>query len=222
MEVAVVLSDPPEGAASLAAIDLGVDDKRRCRHCGAGGVVSRGTARGSSPCPVQGLWEEVRCADRHSAVGPAPQGALAGLWRRARRRAGATAFWRRCARRRAGLPGSSRLTRPSFSRAARGSGSWTARRAGAAGRPANPASRAPGPILVAADRAGETLSHTLPALNVDSVKEGLEPVVAPDALLVSDANRCYPPVAAVLDIPHESINASASQRVRGAAHPDGQ
>ncbi len=71
-------------------------------------------------------------------------------------------------------------------------------------------------------RAGETLSHTLPAINADSVKEGLEPVVAPDALLVSDANRCYPPVAAALDIPHESINASASQRVRGAAHPDGQ
>ncbi len=80
----------------------------------------------------------------------------------------------------------------------------------------NPASRAQASILVAADRAGETLSHTLPALNADSVKEGLEPVVAPDALLVSDANRCYPPVAAVLDIPHESINASASERARGA------
>ena len=50
------------------------------------------------------------------------------------------------------------------------------------------------------------------------MKEGLEPVVAPDALLISDANRCYPPVAAALDIPHESINASASQRVRGARH----
>ncbi len=46
----------------------------------------------------------------------------------------------------------------------------------------------------------------------------MEPVVAPDALLVSDANRCYPPVAAALDIPHESINASASERVRGAQH----
>ena len=46
----------------------------------------------------------------------------------------------------------------------------------------------------------------------------LEPVVAPDALLVSDANRCYPPVAAALDIPHESINASAGERVRGALH----
>ena len=37
------------------------------------------------------------------------------------------------------------------------------------------------PILVAADRAGETLSHSLPALNAKSVKEVLEPVVAPDA-----------------------------------------
>ena len=47
---------------------------------------------------------------------------------------------------------------------------------------------------------------------------GAGPVLAPDVLLVSDANRCYPPVAAALDIPHESINASAGERVRGALH----
>ena len=79
-------------------------------------------------------------------------------------------------------------------------------------------SREQAPILVAADRAGETLSRTLPALNADRVKEVLEPVLAPDALRVSDANRCYPPVAAALNIPHESINASAGERVRGALH----
>ena len=45
-EVAAVLSEPSEGAASLAAIELGVDDERRCAHCGAGGAVSRGKARG--------------------------------------------------------------------------------------------------------------------------------------------------------------------------------
>ena len=50
------------------------------------------------------------------------------------------------------------------------------------------------------------------------MKEALGPVVARDALLVSDANRCYPPVAAALDIPHESINGSAGERVRGAVH----
>ena len=107
-------------------------------------------------------------------------------------------------------------TRPSFWRAGRGSGSSTASRAGKAKK--RGLSREQVPILVAADRGGETLSHTLPALNADNVKEVLEPVLAPDALLVSDANRCYPPVAAALDIPHESINASAGERVRGAVH----
>ena len=61
------------------------------------------------------------------------------------------------------------------------------------------------PILVAADRAGATLSHDRPALTAKSVKEVLEPVIPRNALLVLDANRCYPPVAAALDIPHESI-----------------
>ena len=41
-----MLSDPPEGAASLAAIELGVDDERRCPHRGTGGTVKRGKARG--------------------------------------------------------------------------------------------------------------------------------------------------------------------------------
>ena len=33
-----------------------------------------------------------------------------------------------------------------------------------------------------------------------------------------DANRCYPPVAAALDIPHENINASAGEQVRDVVH----
>ena len=45
-EVAAALSERPQGAASLAAIELGVDDERRCPHCGSGGAVSRGKARG--------------------------------------------------------------------------------------------------------------------------------------------------------------------------------
>ena len=160
-EVAAVLSDPPEGTASLAAIELGVDDERRCPHCGSAGCGVAGQGARSAPLPVQGLREDIRRAHRHGAVGAAPQGALAGLrrlacrrrdgkrhlpsaagLRRARRIAGVTASWRRFAKLRTGLPGSSRPTRPSFSRAGRGSGSWTASRAGAAARPANAASRA--------------------------------------------------------------------------------
>ena len=62
----------------------------------------------------------------------------------------------------------------SFSRAGRGSGSWIASRAGAAARPANAASRAPCaqvPILVAADRAGATLSPN-PARSQRKEREG--------------------------------------------------
>ncbi len=45
-EAAAVLSDPPEGEASLAAIELGVGEERRCPHCDTGGAVSRGKSRG--------------------------------------------------------------------------------------------------------------------------------------------------------------------------------
>ena len=79
-------------------------------------------------------------------------------------------------------------------------------------------SREQASILVAADRAGATLSDTPPALNADSVKGVLEPVVARDALLVSDASGCYPPVAAALDSRYESINGAVGERVRGALH----
>ncbi len=70
MAVAAVLSDPPEGAASLAAIDLGVDHERRCRHCGAGGAVSRGTARG---------LRRVRCKACRKRFGALTGTALSGL-----------------------------------------------------------------------------------------------------------------------------------------------
>ena len=76
-EVAAALSERPQGAASLAAIELGVDDERRCPHCGSGGAVSRGKARGLRRYRCKGLWEDIRCAHRHGAVGSAPQGALA-------------------------------------------------------------------------------------------------------------------------------------------------
>ena len=159
-EVAAVLSDPPVGAASLAAIELGVDDERRCPHCASAGAVSRGKARGlrryrCKACgktfgaltgtALSGLHHKERWLAFGASLAQARRSerlpSAAGL-RRARRIAGVTASWRRCAKRRTGLPGSSRRTRPSFSRAGRGSGSWIASRAGAAARPANAASRA--------------------------------------------------------------------------------
>ncbi len=48
--------------------------------------------------------------------------------------------------------------------------------------------------------------------------ERLRPMLQPDALLVSDANPCYPRVAQALGVGHEAINQSAGERVRGALH----
>ena len=45
-EAFAVLSGRSEGEASKAAIELGVDEARRCPHCASEGAVSRGMARG--------------------------------------------------------------------------------------------------------------------------------------------------------------------------------
>ena len=209
-EVAAALSERPQGAASLAAIELGVDDERRCPHCGSGGAVSRG--KGARSAPLSVLREDIRRAHRHGAVGS--EGALAVVRRVVGRRGddtrvcralrdcaehgaslGATASWRRSGKGRTGLSGIVEADETFVLESRKGgSGSWTAkpRRRGGKARKRG-LSREQVPILVAADRTGATLSHTLPALNADSVREALEPVIARDALLVSDANRCYPP-----------------------------
>ena len=141
-EVAAALSGRPQGAASLATIELGVDEKSGAVRTAAAAVLSLGARR--AVCAAIGA----RPAGRHSARSPArrcrvcttrsagcrsasrwPKGRryarlprAAGL-RRARRIAGATASWRRFGKRRTGLPGSSRPTRPSCLRAGRASGS---------------------------------------------------------------------------------------------------
>ncbi len=225
-EVAAVLSDPPEGAASLAAIELGVDDERRCPHCGAGGAVSRGKARG---------LRRFRCKECGKTFGALTGTALSGLHHKERWLAFGASLAegetiKESAARCGIAPSTAHRWRHRFLAAVRQAPDRLAgiveadetfvlesrkgerklerkprRRRGKARK--RGLSREQVPILVAADRAGATLSRTLPALNADNVKEVLEPVLAPDALLVSDANRCYPPVAAALDIPHESINA---------------
>ena len=43
----------------------------------------------------------------------------------------------------------------------------------------------------------------------------LDPVVAKDALLVSDGGASYPPCAAALGVSHEALNRSMGERVRG-------
>ena len=236
-EVAAMLSEPSEGAAALAAIELGVDDERRCAHCGAGGAVSRGKARG---------LRRFRCKECGRTFGALTGTALSGLHHKERWLSFGASLAEgetiKASAARCGIaPSTAHRWRHRFLAAVRQAPERLAgiveadetfvlesrkgerkldrkpRRRGGKARKRG-LSREQVPILVAADRGGETLSHTLPALNADNVKAVLKPVLAPDALLVSDANRCYPPVAAALDIPHESINASAGERVRGAVH----
>ncbi len=236
-EVSAVLSEPPEGAASLAAIELGVDDERRCPHCGAGGAVSRGKARG---------LRRFRCKECGRTFGALTGTALSGLHHKERWLSFGASLAEgetiKASAARCGIaPSTAHRWRHRFLAAVRQAPERLAgiveadetfvleshkgqrkldckpRRRGGKARKRG-LSREQVPVLVAADRGGETLSHTLPALNADNGKAVLGPVLAPDALLVSDANRCYPPVAAALDIPHESINASAGERVRGAVH----
>ena len=236
-EVTAALSGRPEGEDSLAAIELGVDEERHCPHCGSGGAVSRGKARGLqryrckacgktfgalTSTPLSGLHHK----DRWLSFGEAL--AKGETIRESAERCGiapSTAFrWRhrfleavrQAPDRLAGIVEADEIFVLESRKGERKLDRKPRRRGGKARK--RGLSREQVPILVAADRAGETLSRTLPALNADSVKEALEPVVATDALLVSDANRCYRPVAAALDIPHETINRSAGERVRGALH----
>ena len=52
----------------------------------------------------------------------------------------------------------------------------------------------------------------------DALRNALEPAVAKDILLLSDAHRSYPPCAAALGVRHEALNATAGERVRGPLH----
>src|SRR5512147_2906031 len=74
------------------------------------------------------------------------------------------------------------------------------------------------PVLVAADRTGTTISAILPAVNADTIKDILAPVLGKDALLVTDGASFYPPCAAMLGVTHETLNQSAGERVRGELH----
>ena len=83
-EAAAVLSDPPEGEASLAAIELGTGEERRCPHCGTGGTVSRGKSPRHRHQVSRQLSEVApsRRAGRH----PSPRACLAAASFRTRLR----------------------------------------------------------------------------------------------------------------------------------------
>ena len=87
---------------------------------------------------------------------------------------------------------------------ARGLGRKARRRGGKAKK--RGLSREQVPVLMAADRSGTTVSAVLPRVDAAALTAALDPVVAKDALLVSDGGASYPPCAAALGVSHEALN----------------
>jgi transposase-like protein/IS1 family transposase len=75
-------------------------------------------------------------------------------------------------------------------------------------------------ILVARDRGGNTVDFVTGRgpVTVHQLHEHLRPVLAPDTLLVTDANDAYQAFARQQGISHQYVDAGAGERVRGAVH----
>ena len=237
-EAREVLSGRSEAEAALAAVELGVDEERRCPRCDTPGAVSKGKARGlrrylcKKGCgrtfnALTGTpLSRLRHKERWLSFGEAlAEGETVKASSERCEVAVTTAFrWRhRFLKAVATAPDklkgiveadetyvlASRKGERKLDRKAR-------RRGGKAGK--RGLSREQVPVLVAADRSGATASTVLPAADADALTEALEPVVDKDVLLVSDGHKGYPACAAALGVRHEVLNLSAGERVRGTFH----
>jgi len=72
------------------------------------------------------------------------------------------------------------------------------------------------PVLIARDRHSATLSGVMFDRSEASLKPYLEPVLARDALLVSDGAKAYGALARTLEIGHIGLNISAGELVKSA------
>ena len=217
-EALAVLSGRSEGEASKAAIELGVDEARRCPHCGERGGGFARYGAGSAALPVQGLRQDLQRAERYAAVGLAPQGTLAvvrgvageggdgeGLGGALRRGgehgvpAGVTGFWRRRGAIRRCSRGSWKRTRPTSWRAGRARAGWGARHGGGAARRRSAASRASRCRFSWRQTGAERRSaRCCPGSMRRRSRLPSTQWVAKDALLVSDGGASYPRCAAAL------------------------
>ena len=210
-EALAVLSGRSEGEASKAAIELGVDEARRCPHCASEGAVSRGMARGLRRYQCKG------CGRTFNALTGTPLSGLhhkerwlsfgASLAKGETVKASAarcdvavsTAFrWRHrflaAARSDSevlkGIVEADETYVLESRKGARGLERKARRRGGKAKK--RGLSREQVPVLMAADRSRTTVSAVLPRVDAAALTAALDPVVAKDALLVSDGGRELP------------------------------
>ena len=207
-EALAVLSGRSESEASKAAIELGVDEARRCPHCAREGAVSRGMARGLrryqckgcgrtfnalSGTPLSGLHHKERWLSfgaslakgetvKASAARCDVAVSTAFRWRHRFSGGGAERFGGA-----QGDRGSGRDLRPGEPEGRARAGTQGTAAGGKAKK--RGLSREQVPVLMAADRSGTTVSAVLPRVDAAALAAALDPVVAKDALLVSDAAR---------------------------------
>ena len=74
------------------------------------------------------------------------------------------------------------------------------------------------PVLIVRDRHGATTDQVLPDLEGPTFVRALKPVVAPDALLVSDGRAAYATFADLAGLLHIALNASRGERTYGSYH----
>lgn len=74
------------------------------------------------------------------------------------------------------------------------------------------------PVLIVRDRHGATTDQVLPDLEGTTFARALKPVVAQDALLVSDGRAAYAQFAEAAGLLHISLNASKGQRIFESYH----
>ena len=236
-EALAVLSGQAPRAASVAAVERGLCEERRCPHCATPGAIRRGTARGLRRYRCKG------CGRTFNAVTGTP---LAGLHKKERWLAFGAALAQgetvRASAARCGIdPSTAFRWRHRFLRAVavapdrlkgiveadetyvlesrkgqRRLGRQPRRRGGTAKKRGLSGEQVP--VLVAADRSGATFSAVLPAITGRAMAAALQPVLAQDVLLVTDGGVWYPPCAAALAVSHQALSRAAGERVRGELH----
>lgn len=210
-ELLSALGEQSESAASVATVEQGVGEDRRCPHCDTPGARSHGTMRGLQ------RYRYKSCGRTFNAVLGTP---LCGLHHKERW----LAFGRSLARgetlrvvaERCGIdPSTAFHWHHRFLKAvtetpeklegiieadetyllkghkgSRSLGHPPRKRGGTASKPGVSSEQVP--VLIAADHTGTTHNQVLPNISAEALSSSLAPWVAHDALLVSDGHRSYP------------------------------
>ena len=220
-----------QASASLAVIEAGVAEHRRCPDCGTLGAASRGlrwyqckncgnTFNAATSTPPAGLHHKERwlefgtcLAERETVRAPVGRCGLAVK----------TAFrWRhrllaaesQDPPKLAGIVEADETYLLESRKGERHLGHKAHRRGGKASERGLSSEQVP--VLVSADHSGKTVSAVLPAVNADTLQKVIEPVVDDDIVLIGDGLRANPLCDAAISVRREAINLSGRELVRNA------